>query len=238
MVEVGKAGGESSPRRSKKTYSLRGRTVVKKVLSLCVAGILTVTVYIHAGFAGNAMVLSDAELDTVYAEGFLVDFGLPDGDIDLPGAISGDQTANLAANMGVNQESSGNVSIGGSIPGNGINGTLPIQGITPIQMDLILDKDQNGNVGLTLDSPLPDIPGTYLPGGYNILPSGNSGTNIVIVDDLAQQNLSSFVNVNSAGSIVPVMINIIININSTVENVSGTNNLDFSNYYRFNVAQE
>ena len=66
-------------------------------------------------------------------------------------------------------------------------------------------------------------------------PNGTTGNNIVVVDALAQQNLSAFVNVNAAGSIVPVLLNITININSTVGNISNANNLDLQNYYRFQI---
>jgi hypothetical protein len=68
---------------------------------------------------------------------------------------------------------------------------------------------------------------TQSPGA---LLAGNSGSNVVMVDDYAQQHLSSLVNVNAAGSVVPVLINIVININSTVDVLSNTNTLNLNNY--------
>jgi hypothetical protein len=70
--------------------------------------------------------------------------------------------------------------------------------------------------------------------GITVSPVGNGSYNVVVVDDLAQQNLSSLVNVNAAGSVVPILLNITININSTVESISNQNSLDLNNYYQFN----
>ncbi|MDD5669214.1 MAG: hypothetical protein PHE58_04190 [Candidatus Omnitrophica bacterium] len=72
-------------------------------------------------------------------------------------------------------------------------------------------------------------------GGAGMLNPSTSGVNVVVVDKTAQQYLSSLVNVNAAGSIVPVMINIVININSTVSNISNANNLDLSSYSAFTL---
>jgi hypothetical protein len=67
----------------------------------------------------------------------------------------------------------------------------------------------------------------------NLLPSVNPGANVVAVDDTAQQYLSSLVNVNAAGSIVPVLINIVIDMNSKVEELSNTNRIDLHTISRF-----
>ena len=70
----------------------------------------------------------------------------------------------------------------------------------------------------------------------NMLPlTANNGSNIVNVSDYSQQYLSSLVNVNAAGSIVPVMLNITVNINSNIGTISNNNTLDLRNYYRFQL---
>lgn len=66
-------------------------------------------------------------------------------------------------------------------------------------------------------------------------PVTQSGSNNVFVGDQSQQYLSSLVNVNAAGSVVPVLLNIVVNINSKIENMSSVNNVDLSNYYRFQI---
>jgi hypothetical protein len=66
-------------------------------------------------------------------------------------------------------------------------------------------------------------------------PLASGSSNLVVVDDLAQQHLSALVNVNAAGSVVPVLLNIVININSTVENLSTNNSLNLQNF--FNLLQ-
>lgn len=65
--------------------------------------------------------------------------------------------------------------------------------------------------------------------------TANNGSNIVNVSDSSQQYLSSLVNVNAAGSIVPVMLNITVNINSNIGTISNNNTLDLRNYYRFQL---
>ncbi|MFA5038821.1 MAG: hypothetical protein WC732_03985 [Candidatus Omnitrophota bacterium] len=72
------------------------------------------------------------------------------------------------------------------------------------------------------------------PGMNNLMPF-SPGSNTVVVGDQSQQYLSSLVNVNAAGSVVPVLVNIVVNINSKIENMSSVNNVDLSNYYRFQI---
>lgn len=73
----------------------------------------------------------------------------------------------------------------------------------------------------------------------SLMPTGtmpvtaNNGSNIVNVSDSSQQYLSSLVNVNAAGSIVPVMLNITVNINSTIGSITNNNALDLRNYSKY-----
>lgn len=133
-------------------------------------------------------------------------------------------------------------------PGSDLSVSQPtVTNDTPLQINLFAGNDENGNVNLTPmqenyyagedtgsgDFDMPELPESN--SGITVSPAGNGSYNVVIVDDLAQQNLSSMVNVNAAGSVVPVLINITININSTVESISNQNSLDLSNYYKFNL---
>jgi len=74
-------------------------------------------------------------------------------------------------------------------------------------------------------------------GGVQPVPFTASGAalNSLNVSDTAQQNLSAMVNVNAAGSVVPVQINLTVLMNSSVENLSNFNDLNLSNYSVFTV---
>jgi hypothetical protein len=63
----------------------------------------------------------------------------------------------------------------------------------------------------------------------------NSGMNMVVVGSQSQQYLSSLVNVNAAGSIVPVLLNLVININSSVGNLTNVNKLNLTDYSRYQI---
>ena len=62
------------------------------------------------------------------------------------------------------------------------------------------------------------------------LSSGNSTFNSVDVSETAQQNLNALINVNAAGSIVPVQLNLVVLNNSTVGEIVTNNvlNLNFN----------
>jgi hypothetical protein len=62
---------------------------------------------------------------------------------------------------------------------------------------------------------------------------GNLGGNMLVIGAQSQQHLTSIANVNAAGSIVPVMINFVVNINSKVNNLTNQNNLKLEDYYRY-----
>jgi len=72
-----------------------------------------------------------------------------------------------------------------------------------------------------------------------IFPSGMvpavTGMNTVIVAAQAQQHLSALVNVNAAGSVVPVLLNLVININSKIQEISNENHLNLDQFYKFNI---
>lgn len=57
--------------------------------------------------------------------------------------------------------------------------------------------------------------------------------NTVIVGDNSQQYLSSLVNVNAAGSFVPVLINIVINIGSQIDNLTNVNTVRLNDFFNY-----
>lgn len=72
--------------------------------------------------------------------------------------------------------------------------------------------------------------------GINPVPfSASNGYNFLSVSDTAQKNLSAVVNVNAAGSVVPVQVNLTVLMNSTVENISNFNDLKLNHYTTYQV---
>jgi len=117
---------------------------------------------------------------------------------------------------------------------------------SPIQIDVVATPGQDNPLQISMSSPtdvveglVPDAPD--VPNVDDIAAAFNGAggralagpSNIVHVDDYSQTNLSSLVNVNAAGSIVPVVLNITININSTVESLKNTNTINISNFTNF-----
>jgi len=216
------------------------RTITAIIVFTCVF-----TASLMPGTAEGVEILTDAELDSIHAGGLLLDFGIPKPEVNFkPGTLADNQFSGLKTASNVFKEAVDKVKIFGS----DVVGQTPASGAPsvhdPIQLDLVVDRSASGNMGFSMGSPVstPENVTTAAPAASvpslsvpSVAPTGNIGTNIVAVDDLAQQNLSALVNVNAAGSIVPVMINITINMNSEVGSLNTTNNLDLNNYYSFNA---
>ena len=58
--------------------------------------------------------------------------------------------------------------------------------------------------------------------------STNGNVNVIQMTDQAQQGMSSLINVNAAGSIVPVLMNFNIIIDSTVGTINSSNGLNIN----------
>ncbi|MCM8775676.1 MAG: hypothetical protein NC930_04925 [Candidatus Omnitrophica bacterium] len=84
----------------------------------------------------------------------------------------------------------------------------------------------------TIDLYTPTTPEASLP---TVTALNRSGMNVVLIGDQSQQYLSALVNVNSAGSLVPILINLVINIDSNVGSLSNHNELNFEDHYRFQI---
>jgi len=66
-----------------------------------------------------------------------------------------------------------------------------------------------------------------------IFTASSGGQNYLNVTDTAQQNLEALVNVNAAGSVVPIQLNLTVLVNSSVENLNLSNDLELNNYATF-----
>ncbi len=107
------------------------------------------------------------------------------------------------------------------------------------QLDVFAQQNPNGQLDVAIgipvdptnDLPIPTTP--ELPSGnLNIFPNGG-GVNIVNVADDSQRNLSALVNIASAGAPTFVQLNLYYINNSTISNLSNSNQIDFSNFNTF-----
>jgi|GEM_PF-2099001 len=242
-------------------YSFTAVTAIMSLL-LCTCA--------STGFASQAQVLSDDELDQVHAEGIFFDFNVSFGNIDdLIGKTSQSTTPSSSQNA-VQQTGSSNVTIiSPTQPLTPAQPTAPTPvstqntAATPASQDTsaaaltantaatVIPTDIPGGsiaqnviqTGVSISDPsnyttnaaMPTVTPTGTQTLVDIAPTGSNTVNSVVVSDLSQQNLSALVNVNAAGSVVPILLNITININSTVGSVQNNNSLDLQNYYRVNM---
>lgn len=74
-------------------------------------------------------------------------------------------------------------------------------------------------------------------GGINpvAFSTGNTALNHIDISGAAQSNLRAMVNVNAAGSVVPVMINLTVIMGNNFGNISNFNGLDLHNYAVFQL---
>lgn len=207
-----------------------------------------------------ADVMTDEEMDNVYAQGISFNFDVFFSRLGRTNPLN--NVPSLPSGLN-NSGSSSSVTPTTTTAPN----TTPSQAATtsttptnvPTQIDIVAGLNPTGTPGVSIgdvtatvipdgtagntigDIDIPEIPAITLPtlpelpdtGSSTTMPV-SSGNNIVVIDDLAQQYLSSFVNVNAAGSVVPVMINVTVNINSTVGTINNSNALDLKNFYTFN----
>ena len=126
----------------------------------------------------------------------------------------------------------------------------------PLQLDMVAAVSNNGKIDFAIKDPTqnftpPQAPTTtttttnnpassaidnLIPSNLNSLP-GTGGLNVVNVRDSSQTFLSALVNVNSAGSVVPVQINLTIIMNSQVQNLTNNNALELSNFFHYQFNQ-
>lgn len=178
--------------------SCERRPVWQVCLSFSSSLVLIVsTLFGPPALAGQAVLLNDDELDSVFAEGFSISFDV---------SMTRPKIKDFAKNTHNNNSPKGS-----QIPK--LNNP-PAPPSKPISNN---SSANNANVNSE--------------GAPGLLPVGSSGLNAVFVNDKSQQFLSSFVNINAAGSVVPVMLNLMINVKSTITEATNTNNLDLTNFY-------
>lgn len=96
----------------------------------------------------------------------------------------------------------------------------PAQPATPQIVDVVAAMGRDMQVSFASGSASSVMPFTTTSGAMNS----------ISIADTAQQQLRALVNVNAAGSIVPVQINLTVLMNSTVGQVNNRNDLNLSNY--------
>lgn len=189
---------------------LRKQTSVWRVFSarVTMASFTLFSVLSPAAFAAQGSVLNDEEMDSVFAQGFTVSFDIS---VAKVGAMPAKVPAPVAAP------------------------------VAPLQT---AKRSQIADVPKPSAPTAPQVPSlkTAAPAA-SATSSGNtsgpglgaSGLNAVMVTDRSQQFLNSLININAAGSLVPVLLNLMVNINSTIYNALNTNTLDIDNYHDLNL---
>jgi len=109
--------------------------------------------------------------------------------------------------------------------------TSPTAPTPPKTPTMVLDvlASTNGQFEVAVDAP---SAGAVNPVAFT---TGNSAMNQIDISGQAQSNLSAMVNVNAAGSVVPVMLNLTVIMGSNYGQVSNFNGLDLNSYAVFQV---
>jgi len=100
-----------------------------------------------------------------------------------------------------------------------------------LRLDVVAGQ-QGGKFAVAVSDQSP----TYAAAGTPLFTAASPGAqNYLSVTETAQQNLSALVNINSAGSVVPVQLNLTVLVNSNVENLNLSNQLNLNGYstYQF-----
>ena len=105
-------------------------------------------------------------------------------------------------------------------------GGLPESSLPAMILDAVIAGDSKIGYSYTTS-------GSFDPAYTDVLKAlaaGQGSVNSVQVEDAAQQGLHSLINVNAAGSVVPIQLNLTIITNSTVGNITNSNSLNLNNY--------
>lgn len=110
--------------------------------------------------------------------------------------------------------------------------TAPTAPTAPgVRFDVVAGQN-NGKFSVAVS----DQSATSVAAGTPIFTASSPGSqNYLNVTDTAQQNLEALININSAGSVIPVQLNLTVLINSNVGTMNLSNNLDLSSFatYQF-----
>ncbi|MBF0330506.1 MAG: hypothetical protein HQL17_01110 [Candidatus Omnitrophica bacterium] len=218
--------------------------------------ILSLIMTTSAGASGSmAVVLTDAQLDAISAGGLNLTFDSMLGSIN-----AATESATSSAIASLNPANYGAKVYGGSNPAFKVvivpatpatplttasvlapqvpsvqaaaaapdtDATSPVSDFSAAAVDVpqksvdfVASLDDQGHVGLISNS-------EAIPVEFSTI---NGNINSIVLSDMAQQNMSSFVSVNAAGSIVPVQINFTVLINSTVQSITNNNTLSINQF--------
>lgn len=202
-------------------------------------------------FSGPTIILSDHELDAIYAGGlnfnfegflgsgnsgtenvghnpainntaeqtsFVVNPNAPNVEIAKPGAPTAPagpiSPVSPAGPVDPADPASPSLPSSPAAPAAPASSTVPNP---PMVVDAVINKNGSFEVAFQLNSGV--TPRAFSQAGV---------FNALNVTDTAQQNLSAMVNVNAAGSIVPIQINLTVLMNSSIDHLSNFNQLDVS----------
>ena len=108
-----------------------------------------------------------------------------------------------------------------------------------------LDQVQAGGLNFTFDSHFgsldvsvnnnADPSKLFESTSFSAASSAGSGQNTVNVTEASQAGLRAMVNINAAGSTVPVLLNLTIITGDNYGNITNSNDLNLSNYTTFQV---
>jgi hypothetical protein len=197
---------EGERARALSSSPLKRQNKMKKTTNIFLAAGLIVNICLSSVFAGTGVELNDADLDTVYAEGMFLDFDVSFGNPD-----------DILKSSSFSPQDNG-------VTGDDIvysdNGNIQL--LDPARNPESLSEEASSARQFTFDD-------------FKFSAAASNGdNNVVMIQDSSQQYLSSLVNINAAGSVVPVQLNITVNINSTIENLTNSNKLELSNNNQFN----
>lgn len=109
-------------------------------------------------------------------------------------------------------------------PGQTIANNTAVNNALPDDLAVIVDTPTGGQMGVIIDG-----------NALSSLQNGTGTANILNVTDTAQQYLQSLANINAVNSTVPVQINMVVMIDSVVENLNNSNTLSIDASSVFNL---
>lgn len=198
-------------------------------------------------YAGNAVVLTDQELDQVYAGGLNLNFDGFLGNMDsVTGSVSGGVSGTTAvsdSSIIVNPAEqlamlSPSTVKSPAAPSQVVAPAIPATPATPTQPTApIAPEVPTSPVSPTVPN-VPKAVESFIAnnGKIGVVAFESLGNidavelNTINVTDTAQQYLSAMNNVNAAGSTVLIQQNLVILINSTVGNLNNLNDLNLQDY--------
>lgn len=259
---------------------MTNKRTIKKILGIMSLAMIFSYTVTASGFALEARVLDDSELDGVHAGGLNVNFDNIVTALATPTAPVAPQSPGGVNSPGEPAPPAGDIALPAQ-PVNPVSPATPAEPVSPVDPVGPVAPNNPTPVAQTPTAPsspsapnapfeptaptapsAPDAPNApqgplsldVLAGSdngkFSVAVNGNSSSNgrplftmtnpggalnSLTVADTAQQSLSALVNVNAAGSIVPIQLNVTVLMNSTIEHLNNNNTLDLSSFTTFQV---